>query len=167
MFLATEATICYVTSLNGLKNGGVECKKVRASDSNDYFLYSFSEVKSFIKLREEGTIVRNTINSEHLEFMLYIREGKHWSCDYKPFSKKKNISSATSVLFVRKAVAHDNTGSIEILSYNDVADEIRDGKCYKILNLTLNTCKSERILKSSCTHCSSWIDTNARKRNER
>ena len=65
----------YVTE--SAKNGGIECKKVRASDSNDYLLYSFSKVKSFIKLREEGTIVRNTINSEHLEFMLYIREGKH------------------------------------------------------------------------------------------
>ena len=29
-------------------------------------------------------------------------------------SAKENISSATSVPFVRKAVAHDNTGSIEI-----------------------------------------------------
>ena len=70
-------------------------------------------------------------------------------------SAKENISSATSVLFVRKVVAHNNTGSIEILFYNDVADEICDAKCYKISNLTLNTCKSEQILKSSCTHCSS------------
>ena len=29
-------------------------------------------------------------------------------------SVKENISSATSVLFVRKAAAHGNTGSIEI-----------------------------------------------------
>ena len=64
-------------------------------------------------------------------------------------SAKKNISSATSVLFVRKAVAHGNTGSIEISFYNDAADETRDGKCYKISNLTLNTYLSERILKSS------------------
>ena len=34
----------FVTSLNGLKNEGIECKKVRVSDSNDYLLYSFSEV---------------------------------------------------------------------------------------------------------------------------
>ena len=33
-----------VTSLNGLKNEGIECKKVRVSDSNDYLLFSFSEV---------------------------------------------------------------------------------------------------------------------------
>ena len=52
---------------------------------------------------------------------------------------KENISSATSVLFVRKAVAHDNTGWIEISFYNDAADEISDAKCYKISNLTLNT----------------------------
>ena len=65
----------FVTSLNGLKNEGLECKKVRVSDSNDYLLYSFYEV--FIKLRQKGTIVRNTINSEHLEFMVYIRKGKH------------------------------------------------------------------------------------------
>ena len=50
---------------------------------------------------------------------------------------------------MRKAVAHGNTGSIEISFYNDAADEISDGKCYKISNLTLNTYKSERILKSS------------------
>ena len=53
------------------------------------------------------------------------------------------------MLFVRKPVAHDNTGSIEISFYNDAADEISDGKCYKISNLTLNTYKSERILKFS------------------
>ena len=63
-------------------------------------------------------------------------------------SAKENISAATSVLFVRKPVAHDNTGSIEISFYNDAADEISDGKCYKISNLTLNTYKSQRILKS-------------------
>ena len=34
----------FVTSLNGLKNEGIECKKVRVSDSNDYLLFSFSEV---------------------------------------------------------------------------------------------------------------------------
>ena len=34
-------------------------------------------MKSFIKLRQKGAIVRNTINSEHLEFMLYIRKGKY------------------------------------------------------------------------------------------
>ena len=34
----------FVTSLNGLKNEGIECKTVTASDSNDYLLYSFSEV---------------------------------------------------------------------------------------------------------------------------
>ena len=51
-------------------------------------------------------------------------------------SAKENTSSATSVLFVRKAVAHDNTGSIEISFYNYAADEISDGKCYKISNLT-------------------------------
>ena len=50
---------------------------------------------------------------------------------------------------MRKPVAHDNTGSIEISFYNDAADEISDGKCYKISNLTLNTYESERILKSS------------------
>ena len=64
-------------------------------------------------------------------------------------SAKENISSATSVLFVRKAVAHDNTGLIEISFYNDAVDEISDGKCYKISNLTLNTYESERILESS------------------
>ena len=53
------------------------------------------------------------------------------------------------MLFVRKAVAHDNTGSIEISFYNDAADEINDGKCYKISKLILNTYKSEPILKSS------------------
>ena len=35
-----------VTSLNGLKNEGIECKKVRVSDSNDYLLYSFSEISN-------------------------------------------------------------------------------------------------------------------------
>ena len=64
-------------------------------------------------------------------------------------SAKENISSAISLLFVRKAAAHDNTGSIEILFYDDAADEISDGICYKISNLTLSTYKSERILKSS------------------
>ena len=34
----------FVTSVNGPKNEGIECKKVRASDSNDYLLFSFSEV---------------------------------------------------------------------------------------------------------------------------
>ena len=53
------------------------------------------------------------------------------------------------MLFVRKAVAHGNTGLIEISLYNDAADEISDGKCFKISNLTLSTYKSERILKSS------------------
>ena len=65
-------------------------------------------------------------------------------------SAKENTSSAISLLFVRKAAAHDNTGSIEILFYDDAAaDEISDGICYKISNLTLSTYKSERILKSS------------------
>ena len=64
-------------------------------------------------------------------------------------SAKEDISSATSVLFGRKAVAQDNTGLIEISLYNDAADEISYGKCFKILNLSLSTYKSERILKSS------------------
>ena len=34
----------FFTSLNGLKNEGIECKIVRVSDSNDYLLYSFSKV---------------------------------------------------------------------------------------------------------------------------
>ena len=34
----------FVTPLNGLKNEDIECKKVQVSDSNDYFIYSFSEV---------------------------------------------------------------------------------------------------------------------------
>ena len=63
-------------------------------------------------------------------------------------SAKENISSATSVLFVKKTIAYDNTGLIEISFYNDAADRISDGKCFRISNLTLNTYKSERILKS-------------------
>ena len=35
-----------VTSLNGLKNEGIECKKARVSDSNDYLLYSFSKISN-------------------------------------------------------------------------------------------------------------------------
>ena len=35
-----------VTSLNGLKNEGIECKKVGVSDSNDYLLYSFSKISN-------------------------------------------------------------------------------------------------------------------------
>ena len=38
----------FVTSLNGLKNEGIECKKVRVSDSNDYLLFSFSEVSKVL-----------------------------------------------------------------------------------------------------------------------
>ena len=60
-------------------------------------------------------------------------------------SAKENTSLVTSVHFVRKAVADDNTGSIEISFYNDTVDEINYGKCYKISNLTLNTYKSERL----------------------
>ena len=75
-------------------------------------------------------------------------------------SAKVNISSATSVLFVRKAVAHDNTGSTEISFYNDAADEISDGKCYKVSNLTLNTYKSERILKSSARTEVTLVESN-------
>ena len=41
---------------------------------------------------------------------------------------------------------------IEFAFYNNAADEISGGKCYIISNLTLNTYKSEQILKSSaCT----------------
>ena len=78
---------------------------------------------------------------------------------------------------MRKAVADSNTGSVEISFYNDAADEISDGKCYKISDLTLNTYESKRILKSSVRtevalvritqYCSSWNDTNVRKKNER
>ena len=75
-------------------------------------------------------------------------------------SAKVNISSATSVLFVRKAVAHDNTGSTEISFYNDAADEISDVKCYKVSNLTLNTYKSERILKSSARTEVTLVESN-------
>ena len=35
-----------VTSLNGLKNEGIESKKARVSDSNDYLLYSFSKISN-------------------------------------------------------------------------------------------------------------------------
>ena len=93
-------------------------------------------IKSFIKFRQQGTNVRNTINSIHLEF-----KHKHWvsiEAVIIHLSAKENISSAKSVLFVKKAVGHDNTGSIEISFYNDAADEINDGKCYKISNLILN-----------------------------
>ena len=34
----------FVASVNGPKNEGIECKKVRVSDSDDYLLFSFSEV---------------------------------------------------------------------------------------------------------------------------
>ena len=36
----------FFTSRNGLKNEGIECKKVRVSDSNDYLLYSFSKISN-------------------------------------------------------------------------------------------------------------------------
>ena len=53
---------------------------------------------------------------------------------------------------MRKAVAYGNTELIEFAFYNNAADEISGGKCYIISNLTLNTYKSEQILKSSaCT----------------
>ena len=73
--------------------------------------------------------------------MLYIRYGKHWSCDHKSLSERKYIA--------KKTLAYDNTGLIEISFYNDAADRISGGKCFRISNLTLNTYKSERILKSS------------------
>ena len=53
------------------------------------------------------------------------------------------------MLLVKKAVAHDNTGLIEISFYDDAADEINDGKCYKISSLSLKTYESEPILKPS------------------
>ena len=34
----------FVLLLTGLRNEGIECKKVRVADSNDYLLYNFSEV---------------------------------------------------------------------------------------------------------------------------
>ena len=147
MFLATEATIC--TSLNGLKNEGIECKKVRVSDSHDYLLYSFSEVSKVLLNYDKKELLLETQSIAKILNSCSIDEKVNIEAVIINLSAKKNISSATSVLFVRKAVAHGNTGSIEISFYNDAADETRDGKCYKISNLTLNTYLSERILKSS------------------
>ena len=58
-----------VTSLNGLKNEGIECKKVRVSDSNDYLLYSFSKISNVSlnydkkELLLETQSVANILNS--------------------------------------------------------------------------------------------------------
>ena len=56
---------------------GSNVKRLEPRIQMTIYLYSFSEVSSFIKSRQKGTIVRNTINSKRLEFMLYIREDKH------------------------------------------------------------------------------------------
>ena len=59
----------FVTSLNGLKNDRIECKKVRVADSNDYLLYSFSEVSKVSlnygkkKLLLETQSIANILNS--------------------------------------------------------------------------------------------------------
>ena len=66
----------FVTLLTDLKNEGIECKKLRVSDSNDYLLYNFSEVSKVSVNYDKKELLLETINSEHLEFMLYILEGK-------------------------------------------------------------------------------------------
>ena len=67
----------FVTSPNGLTNEGIECKKFKSFGFKRLFIIQFlGSIKNFIKLRQKGTSVRNTVNSEHLEFMLCIREGK-------------------------------------------------------------------------------------------
>ena len=139
----------FVTSLNGLKNEGIECKTVRASDSNDYLLYSFSEVSKVSLNYDKKELLLETQSIANILNSYSTYEWVNIKAVIINLSVKENISSATSVLSVRKAIAHDKTGSIEISFYNDAADEISDGKCYKISNLTLNTYKSERILKSS------------------
>ena len=59
----------FVTSLNRLKNEGIKCKKVRASDSNDYLLHSFSKVSKVSlnydknKLLLETQSIANILNS--------------------------------------------------------------------------------------------------------
>ena len=139
----------FVTSLNGVKNEGIECKNFRASDSNNYLLSSFSKVSKVSLNDDKKELLLETQSIVNILNSCSICERVNIEAVIIKLSAKENISSTTSVLFVRKAVAHDNTGSIEISFYNDAADEISDGKCYKAPSLTLNTYKSERILKSS------------------
>ena len=118
---------------------------------SDYLLCSFSEISKFSlnydkkELLLETQSVANIMNSCSIYGRLNIE-----AVTINP-SAKENISLATSVLFLRKAVAHDNTESIEFTFFNNAADKISDGKkaSYKISNLTLNTYKSEQILKYS------------------
>ena len=116
----------FVTLLNGLKNEGIECKKVRVSDSNDYLLYSFSEVSKVSLNYDKKEILLETQSIANILNSCSIHERINIEAVIINLSANENTSSATSVLFVWKAVAHDNTGSIEIWFYNDAADEITD-----------------------------------------
>ena len=116
----------FVTLLNGLKNEGIECKKVRVSDSNDYLLYSFSEVSKVSLNYDKKEILLETQSIANILNSCSIHERINIEAVIINLSANENTSSATSVLFVRKAVAHENTGSIEIWFYNDAADEITD-----------------------------------------
>ena len=75
---------------------GSNVKRLESRNQRLFIIQFLRSIKSFIKLRQKGSIVRNIISSKHLEFMLYIWEGKHWSSDHKPFSERKYIFSNIS-----------------------------------------------------------------------
>ena len=128
---------------------GSNVKRLEPRIQMTIYLYSFSEVSKVSLNHDKKELLLETQSIANVLNSCSIYERINIEAVIIILLAKGNISSATSVLFVRKAVEHDNTGSIEISFYNDAADEISDGKCYKISNLTLNTYKSERILKSS------------------
>ena len=153
---------------------GSNVKRLEPRIQMTIYLYSFSEVSKVSLNYDKKELLLETQSIANILNSCSIYERINIEAVIIILLAKGNISSATSVLSVRKAVEHDNTGSIEISFYNDAADEISYGKCS---NLTLNTYKSERILKSSgrtevnscriAQYCSSWNDANVKKRNER
>ena len=100
-------------SLNELKNEGIERKKVRVSDSNDYLLYSFSKVSKVSLSYGKKELLLETQSIANILNSCPIYERVNIEAVIINLSAKENISSARSVLFVRKAVAHDSTGLIE------------------------------------------------------
>ena len=112
LFLAAEAS--FITSLNKLKNDEIECRKDRVSDSNDYLLYRFSEVsKVSLNYDNKGLLLERQPTASNLNFCL-ICDRVNIKAVTINLSAKEKLSSVTSVLFVRKAVAHGKTRSMEI-----------------------------------------------------
>ena len=61
----------------------------------------------------------------------------------------ETTSKGNKLLEFKKASLKDNTGSMPITFYNELTKQLKEGKCYEIIEVKITKCMTQRLLKTT------------------